>query len=170
MEPIVFSAQMSETEFVTYLKRVTRKGWMHKLIIAFGIIMALTVFANLLLGLKMNDGDFPVFQTLFALYALIFYPIIINRSAKTGYKKNKFFHEKITYTIDESGIEWQGETMWEKKTWSEIEKIGFLDKLLLLSILNSVWTHYIPIDSLDEEELLRLKKILARVNINQVQL
>jgi hypothetical protein len=50
--------------------------------------------------------------------------------------------------------------MWEKKTWSEIEKIGFLDKLLLLSILNSVWTHY-TIDSLDEEEL-PIKKNISR--------
>ncbi|WP_158534896.1 YcxB family protein [Mucilaginibacter hurinus] len=109
-----------------------------------------------------QQGSFPVFQLVFAIFVLAGLPFSIYRSAKKQFNENEKLSETLTYTFDTRQVEIKGETFVSFLPWDKVKKVVELNNWILIYQDNRT-LNVIPKIDLTTNDLNNLRNIIKSI-------
>jgi len=140
--------------FVASLALIRYQGWLiivHTVFPLAGLFLLMTPFMGYRLG---------AVETLLALSAFSFTPLITALAIWSTRRRNKLAHGPFTYVFDSEGMHTSGPAFSQTVQWSAIPRMR-LSKRFLFVFLSPARAHCIPLREVSDSEDLERLRILA---------
>ena len=140
--------------FVASLALIRYQGWLiivHTVFPLAGLFLLMTPFMGYRLG---------AVETLLALSAFSFTPLITALAIWSTRRRNKLAHGPFTYVFDSEGMHTSGPAFSQTVQWSAIPRMR-LSKRFLFVFLSPARAHCIPLREVSHSEDLERLRILA---------
>jgi hypothetical protein len=152
---MIIKTKLTEKDYINAsIAILFARSYTRNLLSIVGVIILINIISGIVrTGLVMANLLPPIL--IFAIFPAVFY-----FSVKKGYSSNKRMNESIEYNFMQNDLIITGESFKTELSWNKVYKVAKSSKWLLIWQSRQI-ANAIPINSIAEEELTKLKIILT---------